>query len=371
MEAAAETKGPGSLFLLPVGAYLRGVGPIYGGAAGARGRGPGGSDFAAFGTFGEVEAWGVLLGGDRIPGTPVSYRVGAVRLERADFETSYGRGFEDRLVVRQVIKGGGWGVGFGWDPFPDRLSLSFSYAYSSVEFVDYKTRDGRVIAFSKQSLHDVVSHAISIGAASVLAAGSKREPPRLLATGKFSSVLGRPGQSNAGILEFGLRGAVEPVRDWRLSYTTRVQKSILLTKASPGAVLANCGVNTDPELLGQCRALERDITSFVNASNAAGTAVPLGGSRGLRSYRELRFKAANTGFSGIEIARRLPVRFPVSLSGFFEIGQASDSVSTLFRRSRHSTGAGIRFGKDALPLRFEWATGREGPAYFATLGRAW
>jgi len=82
----------------------------------------------------------------------------------------------------------------------------------------------------------------------------------------------------------------------------------------------------------------------------------------------LKYVAALSGF---EIRYDLLTPIPAHLTAFFELGHAADTFSELYSRSRRSVGFGASVIYKGLPLRFEVATGDEGPAVYLTAGYAW
>ena len=145
---------------------------------------------------------------------------------------------------------------------------------------------------------------------------------------------------------------------------------VSITKASnSAAVNGNCSQNiNNPYIYSQCLELQEDVTEFIDQSNKYGTATPLGGSTGLRSYREFRFRSANNALSSAELRYNFNYHLPLQAVSFFELGHANDQLSQLYKKSVYSAGLGLRaFVKD-IPLRLEAATGNEGESVFLTAG---
>jgi len=369
--AASAGDGARSFFAFPGAAYLEGIGPVYGGAAGARNSFSEETDLLAFKTFGEVRAGGLLARDKRLFDSEISLGAGLGILEEAEIKTSYGREFEERLVVRQRIKGFGIGFRLGLEAIPGRLSLSGAYAFSSIAFAGYSTPDGAEIPFDKSDLHDVNTNVLSLGAAYKVFEVSRSDPGPLELRGKFSALAGRGGQSDIGLFDLGLGGSKELGKGWSLAYTSQASAAAVLRKAGPGSADGKCTTIPDPTLRANCSALESDINRFIARSNGRGTSAPLGGSRGLRSYRELRFKAANTALSGLELRWKPHPAIPLSLAAFVELGHAADELGRLYSQSRGSAGLGARWELAEIPIRAEFAAGQEGSAAFLTLGRPW
>lgn len=361
--AAAEP----AYFAFPGAVVLRGLGPVYGAAAGAR-RLWKGAELAAFKTFGEARAGGLLAA---VPlGERGRLSAGFGLLEEADFKTTYAREYSQALVVRQVVEGHGFGLRYSFGPVAERMRFSAGYSYSSIRFGDYKTGSGTVIPFDKKDLHDVNTNALSVRLRTDLIPADKAPAPLTLDSG-VTAILGRIGQSDLAWLDLGLSGSRRLGERWSVAYVAKARKTSILTPKSPAAVDGDCEAVADPGLAAQCRALERDLTAFIAENNRVGTAPPLGGSRGLRSFRELRFKAAHTALSGVEVAYRPLPGLPLELAAFYELGHAADRLGALYARSRHSIGTGLRFIYKGVPLRLEAAWGHEGSAVFLTLGRPW
>lgn len=358
-------------FLLPGAAYLHGVGPIYGGVAGGKDLFAGSADLAAFKTFGEVESGGLILGDLHPFSEDFTAGLGFGLLEKADFKTSYARGFDEADAVRQVMKGSAAGGWLSYDAIPRRLTVFGSYAYSTLAFVDYKTPSGTVIPIRKADLHDVNSQTTSVGLRAEVFPALKEASRRLSLQSKFTSIMGRVGQSDVGLIDLRVKGSQPLSRRWSLAYMSRLQRGFILSPAGSSAVDGDCARITDADLRNRCRLLEGDLTRFIAQSNRVGTGLPLGGSRGLRSFRELRYKAANTALSGLEVSWEFYPELAARLVGFYELGHASDALSNLYARSRRSAGLGARLTYGQVPIRFEWATGEEGRAFFLTFGLPW
>ena len=199
----------------------------------------------------------------------------------------------------------------------------------------------------------------------------------LLASAELAALLFRPGQSDQGQLNYSA------------SYTWAFEGRHTITsyaRGSHGFVLAKKSEYDEvsevlAEINGQCTTsactlLENELANYIVDSNKNGSAQPLGGAYGLRSYSEQYIKAANTMLEGVELTLALPWAVgegkSIELVAFAEAGQASDSISDLADDSLYSIGAGARFNINELPVRLEAAFGSDDTeAWFLTAGKRW
>ncbi|PCI39712.1 MAG: hypothetical protein COB53_02745 [Elusimicrobia bacterium] len=364
----AAAKSDRSYFAFPGTAYLDGVGPIVGGAAGVKNVFQEGTVLAAFKTFGKIRGGGVALRGYRVFDDRGTLSVGVGVLEEAEFTTQYGRGYEQRFLLEQVINGYGFGARLRFEPIPDRFAWSAGFSSSLIAFEEYKNRSGEKIPISLRDFKDINTNAIFLG----LELGLLQRDPKLLQLEESLTVVGgRVAQSDMALFKTRLHGRREFSGRLRVSFTAGMSNAVIIREVGPGRVDGRCNTVADPAFQLDCQRVEDQITEFVVKSNKVGTSLPLGGSRGLRSYREARFKAAHTGLSGLEVGWTPVKRFPVEVVAFYELGHASDNLAALISRSRYSAGGGVRIGGEELALRAEFSYGHEGGAGFLTFGAPW
>ena len=119
--------------------------------------------------------------------------------------------------------------------------------------------------------------------------------------------------------------------------------------------------------------------------NTHGNARSLGGEKALRSYPGSRFQGAHSRLLGAELrwnfkAERRPVdlyfikdiRTGIQLALFHETGSVADSTSEIWKDTRSSTGAGVRFIMGSgFVYRFDYATGSEGEELTVFVSYPW
>ncbi len=344
---------------------LDGVGAIYGGAAAAKNVFKEGTTLGAAAALGAVRGGGLVLQGLPVFDGRAKLTTGFGLLNRAEFTTQYGRAYNQGFLVEQVIDGFGFGARLDYERIPERLSLHASLVFSSIGFVEYKNRAGSTIPISRKDLKDVTSNAITFGARY-----KPLEDERLKIDASMTTLAGRPAQSDLELFRVKFSGT-QKRRSFRLSYGTKINAALVIRDAGPGAADLQCTAITDPALKSDCNKLQTQVNDFIVKSNSAGTTAPLGGSNGLRSYREMRFKAANTALSGIEFGWSPLSEYPVELLAFYELGHAADDLGSLYSRARYSIGTGVRVNLKGLPIRAEFAHGQEDSAAFLTIGSVW
>lgn len=361
-------------FVLPFGSYLDGVGAFYGVGAGKKNLINNKVDLYAGKSFNRVDAFGVLATNIPFFHEKLKLSLAYANVSSFDHEISYTRGLSEGTVIRQELKGSGKMIALAYNVIPEKLKLNVSYLDSEIDFKDFKTLDGKTINVNRAAIHEVTPKIITLGATGNLIEIEKRNRRDIILDLSVTDITGRNAQSDVRIWGLKTRGTEKFTPIFKLNYTVVLQKTDVTKESGVVTINAQCSArNTDPEIIRQCQGFESDFDSSIIKSNKYGSANPIGGSRGLRSYREFRFRAANTFLSGLEaewlVFEKAKMKF--SLVSFAELGQANDEFSKLFDQSRYSAGFGGRLMVNEAPIRLEFATGNEDQTVFLALGQAW
>ena len=123
-----------------------------------------------------------------------------------------------------------------------------------------------------------------------------------------SQITGRVGQSDQTILDYGLKTIIPIHSHFSLILNAKYSDALVdinekydTDQEIRDALDAKCATITNASEREKCESLENELVAYILENNTRGTASPIGGSGGLRSFRELRFKAAHTALSLIHI----------------------------------------------------------------------
>jgi len=357
--------------ILPGAVYLNGVGEVYGVGAGLKKTTGHYFDLFAAKSLGKVDGEGVIVSNIPIFDPKIKLSLGHGQLNKADYETSYSRGLSQGYVVRQQIKGKGSFIGVKLNPFDEKLTFTINYINSWVRFIDYTTTDGQLIPFAKRTLHDISSDIKTYSTSYNFYPHSVHGQRASKIKGSVTTIKGRIAQSNLAILALAANNTFPIGPNFQVSLFTDFQTTKVTDESNSSAVDGDCDTLTNATDKQRCEQLEQELTNFVAESNRHGTSSPLGGSKKLRSYREMRFKGAHTLLNAVEFEMKILKKRPLSAIVFGELGQVSDQFSDLLKHSRYSAGLGLRYNLGAIPLRLESATGSEGQTVYLTAGYPW
>jgi len=359
--------------VLPAAIHLEGVGNIAGVAVQAKNLGEHDYSTTAGAALGDAE--GALLSVSDLPWGGGKLSLTTVFVTDITLDTQYQRGTDTGTLYEQSLSGFAQFASLKTQ-LNEQQHWYANLGLSLVSFEGYADKNGVDIAINQSGLHDAFSTAAAIGVG---------YDERNLTTGmgglkaniELASQLFRPGQSDQGQLNYGVSHAWPFMEGHKVTTYVRGSHGFVLAKKSEydevSEVLA--------EINGQCTTtactlLEIELASYIVDSNKNGSAQPLGGAYGLRSYSEQYIKAANTLLEGVELTLALPWAMgegkSIELVAFAEAGQASDAISGLADDSLYSIGAGARLNINDLPLRLEAAFGSDDTeAWFLTAGKRW
>lgn len=324
-------------------------------------------DIMALKSLGSVDAEGFLF--RRIPLYKDIFTVdyGFANVNEVEFESTYIRGFEKDHPFKQVMKGKGNFISLSTKRFWDVLKVGGGFGDTFVRFRGYKRMDGTDIPFFRAGLHDFNTqlHFLNFDLWAL-----NNQGHHLGFKGGLTRVTRRLGQSDQLVANFNVLYRWELHSQMKLIFSTKSSHAKVTKRySSLSTIKGQCETINDQDLQRECKRLEDKVNHFINRSNFQGTANPLGGSLGMRAYRELRFKSAHTAMSMVAFDWNPVKNFPLEVSFFFELGHASEDYGKLYKNSRYSAGTGLRYYvAKKLPLRLEAATGQEGTSWFFTVG---
>ncbi len=348
------------LFGVPAGLRLEGIGPLYGAVAGANNLVAERTNLLAGAAFGSVEAQGALVR-DVPMGLPKGgLTFGFANLTQARFNTSYVRGLESGTVFEQEISGHLYGGGLEYHLL-ENLKLELGIVRSSVQLDDYYLNGQKIIRPNKNGFHTVKtdSHVMQIYFHQIPVGGGI----------SLVSASGRSGQSDTLTATYSLNGqfamlekvTLHPRLRWSDAYISKQEKQYLDENRVRSAL--NTGCTT-----ADCLTLENSLAGYIARNNLHGTAVPLGGSQGVRAFDEFSLKAAHTRLVALEL--RWEILHWLQLAPSYELGWGRDQTKDLYEKSVQSYGLGLRAKVKDFALRLATAQTHDQSAWFLTLERA-
>lgn len=383
------------LSVLPVLLHLDGVGELYGAAAGYQNIGARDFDVFVGATSGDVKAGGISFSNFNFAGGLVSYQFASV--SDAELETQYGRGSQLGVLFKQNLSGTGHHIGYQRQLKNPQLSFKGDLQISEVKFEAYADQNGREIDINFEGLHDVASNQLGLalnwdsrvnqGVSGEAGKAGKAGKADKWADGyqvknKLSFTQGRIGLADQGQWDFQTSKHLLIADQFYLSAYLQGSHSFILAEEDAydtdaeirSEIDGQCGTLSGLDAIN-CQALEDALVASVLANNNYGTAAPVGGVTGLRSYPQQLFKGANRWLEGLELEYALPKflpterNIPVHLVAFVESAQVNDRLSDLFDDTEYSVGAGLRtYVDETLALRLEVAHGDNGDAWLLTAG---
>ena len=190
----------------------------------------------------------------------------------------------------------------------------------------------------------------------------------------LSNVSGRTGQSDQQIINYGFT-AITPLLTYfslllNANYSdalVKVDKDYDTEEEIREALDADCSSLTNSAKRAKCEKLENSLVDYILQNNLYGTATPIGGSSGLRSFRQFRFKAAHTALYIVEFHTNLSSLLNIlnyedsrlSFVLFHDIGYANDDKIELFEESKVSNGIGLRYTQNRNSVNLQVASGSD------------
>lgn len=370
--------------VLPIAASYDGVGGIYG--IGYSQEFSGGHKLLVGGAAGDVSAFGGLY--TKTFGANFEISFGALVFDQVGLTTTYERGLandeDDRYILN--FKGNAYALGSKWWTLSDRLVLGFSAIQSTIEFDSYQDSSQDTVNLAGANLFDIETTELKISIEGRFYDNPRAPKKGLGIFGSVSEISGRTGQSDQTTLNYGLN-ALMPINPI-FSLRAKAQYSDAIVKVNSkydtdaeirAALDANCSSITNASERASCERLENNLVDYILQNNTRGTATPIGGSGGLRSFRQLRFRAAHTALYSVEAHTSLSELFNIfnknqsslSFIVFHDIGYASDDKLDLFEDFKVSNGAGLKLTKGNNAINLQAANGSDGSSSWSlSLGSA-
>ncbi|MDD0852170.1 hypothetical protein HBN50_03635 [Halobacteriovorax sp. GB3] len=352
-----------SYFVAPFYLSLNGIEPFYGAAAGMKGLTKRKFDIVAGASFGSLEGAGLSLSNYQLTAND---RIGLNFLNISDvkYETNYGRGLTTTDFVNQKLEFQAIQLNYS-RLLSKSLTVKFNIAMTQRKFKGYETLDEREIDITLKNFYDEK--------ATILGPAISYKTDLFKASADLGYIFGRTGQSDMLLLNTSLWKAIPLSSNNALNFGMKSSHAFVASEfqTKDNEIDGDCELITNSELQQRCLQLESDTNKFIKAHNRYGTAKPLGGNFGLRSFREFEFKSAHNLLLSSEFQQRLIGEKLYGLI-FFELGQAQDRFEKIMNSSRFSSGAALHYYvSEKMPLRITYARGNSGDQFFISAGSIW
>ncbi|MBD64753.1 MAG: hypothetical protein CME62_06075 [Halobacteriovoraceae bacterium] len=358
--------------LLPLAASYDGVGGVAG--AGYSHEFGNGHKVLVGGVGGDLTAFGGLYTLSFNQDFELSF--GTVFFDQVQLTTTYERGLADDEDNRYLLnlKGHAYALGSKLWLLDSYLLLGFSASQFTVEFDSVEDGGQNEINLAGANLFDIETTQIKLSVE-----GRFYDDPRAPKKGlgvftSLSHISGRTGQSDQMLLDYGFNGVL-PVSPF-FTFIGKAKHSDALVEVNKkydtdsevrDALDADCSTIADAGERSKCERLENDLVDYIVDNNNRGTALPIGGSGGPRSFRQLRFRAAHTAVYSLEAHTSLSQMFKMmnkkdtdlSLFVFHDIGYADDDKTELFKKSVVSNGAGLKLARGTNSINLQAAKGSD------------
>jgi hypothetical protein len=357
--------------IIPLAARFNGAGGVFGIGYQTT---AGDYNIVAGGVSGDASAYGGLVTRQFSKDFEVSAAIG--QFSGASLLTTYQRGLADDEQEQYILqmKGSVVSVGSKLWLFSDYLTLSASATKSTVQFDSYSDSAGEEVDLAGANLFDIETLETKLGFKFNFFDDPKAPSQGVEVGTSIANISGRKGQSDQMIIDYSLMGIV-PLHSY-FSLLGRVQFSDAIVSINSSydseqevkdALNADCSTLSDSTVKAKCFKLEAALVAYILQSNSRGTARPIGGSTGLRSFRELRFKSAHTAIYSAEFITNITGLFGSSGGGdsyidlalFYDTGFANDDKLKLFDESKFSNGAELRFIKNSNSVKLQAAAGSD------------
>ena len=322
---------------------------------------------------GDVQVYGLLY--TNYLSKDLELSIGHLNFSGLSLLTTYNRGLTDDENARYVlnINGSATAIGSKWWLLDDALTFNFSTISSTVSFDDYQDEYGNNINLAGANLFDINTLNIKLGLDFNFYDNNRSPSSGFGFNTSVSNLSGRTGQSDQMIFDYGINGLIPTLSFQTLAIKAKISEAIVSVNGSydtaaeiRSALGANCSSIADSTERTNCENLENELVDYILANNTRGTANPLGGSSGLRSFREQRFRAAHSALLGLELRNDLSAfvgKFSegsrIEFNLFYDLGFANEDKTELFESSKYSTGAVLAYVKDSFAVRLTAAQGSD------------
>jgi hypothetical protein len=357
--------------IIPLAARFSGAGSVYGIGYETQ---LGDYKVVAGGISGDASAFGGLITRKFSKNFELSAALG--QFTGASLLTTYQRNLNDDTDEQYILnmKGNFVSVGSKLWLLLDYLTLSASATKSTVQFDSFSDSGGDEIDLAGANLFDVETLETKVGIKLNMFDDPRAPGQGIGVSTSIANISGRKGQSDQMILDYSAIGIL-PLHSF-FSLLGRVQYSDAIINVNSNydseqeikdALNANCSGIADSVERAKCLKIEAALVSYILQNNLRGTARPIGGSSGLRSFRELRFKSSHTAIYSTEFITNLSGLIGsssksdsyVDLAIFYDIGYANDDKLKLFDESKFSNGVELRLIKNNNSVKLQAAAGSD------------
>lgn len=356
---------------IPVVASFDGVGGVFGAAYSEN---FGANSIIVGGATGDLNAAGGKY--TRFFGDNFEISLGALAFTDVGLITTYERDLindEDDLYILNM-EGSAYNISTKWWLFSDYVTLGLSGTQSTVKLKSYDDDELEEIDLAGANLFDIKTTEAKF-TLNLNFFDDQRTPTQGLGVStSLSHVSGRLGQSDQKILNYGLVGITPLLTHFSILGSMSFSDAMVEvnsdydTEAEIRDELdADCASLTNASERAKCEKLENSLVDYILQNNTRGTAEPIGGSSGLRSFRQFRFKAAHTALYILEFQTNLSSLLNIlnyedsrlSFVLFHDIGYANDDKLLLFDKSKNSNGIGLRYTQNRNSVNLQIASGSD------------
>ncbi len=370
--------------VFPLAASYDGIGGVYGVAYSQKFSE--GHSLLVGGAGGDLTAFGALY--TKMFNKNFEVSLGALVFDNVQLTTTYERGLTDDENDRYLLnfKGNAYALGSKLWLLSDYLVLGFSATQSKIEFDSYQDSSQDEISLTGANLFDIDTTELKLSIEGRFYDNPRVPTMGIGVLGSISDISGRTGQSDQKVLNYGAN-IIAPLSSF-FSLRLKAQYSDAIVRVNTSydtdteirtALGANCSSIVDASERASCERLENNLVDYILLNNTRGTATPIGGSGGPRSFRQLRFKAAHTALYSIEGHTSLSKLFNFLNNKnsnflfviFHDTGYANDDKSRLFENFKVSNGVGLRITKGSNAINLQAARGSdESSSWSLSLGSA-
>ena len=381
--ALSQTKSnEPSYYLFPLAGRLAGIGAFYGLGFYLENIASSAIDVAGGKSAGQIEATGAAVKDINLFSDNISLTTGVVQVDRLRMDLSYTRGLTEDDPITQQGKAQGAALVINWKMFEPVLVFSSTMAnwnYQFDSYLNFENQDEEILlpnvhlgdlnstflinslVFQLINSPENPTSGVEIGL-NLTSLSTNTQFSGTNTTSYFLNIYLPIGENHTYVLRGFASDAA--VSDQKITNVDEI-KQILNVDCAQIA-------GADDQL--KCQNLRDDIATYLAAHNQYGTAVPLGGSNMLRSYREARFRAAHARYFGQELRLNFPFgdedsRFQTAL--FHERGVAADDLEDINDTEKSSYGVALRLIFGEVTIRLEAANGEEGSEWFLIFGNPW
>ena len=361
---------------LPFIFYLNGIGTIFGGAYLGENIIQGEGDIIVGASFYRLEAQGVLI--KDIPYESTKFGFGFANISNVFYDNSFTRNLDEEVPIRFRSRGRLLGGTANYTSEDDTFLWNNSLSYSSISFREILDKNDEEIFLPNIFLGDLEILSLT---SNIIFSGLDNN---ILPTNGVSFTIKL--QTNQAIskaytstinTDYILKVYVPIVDRFEWVFQSFFSRSYPYAKTHDNEEEVRGGLNIQCNTLSnlteeRCNKIAESMVNYITKHNQLGTATTLGGNRYMRSFREGRFRAANSIYASHEYRYTFENvnqhNFDLQLAIFDEFGNAQDKLEDILEDNVRSYGFGMRFLIGELAIRLDIAKGDEGTAGSLILG---